>query len=179
MFQLIVTGNSVKDLANVMRETAEELYPLKVDAAETEDEEVEAPKPKGKASKTSKSFEDDEDEEVEEDEEEEESEDEDEDEDDEESDDEDDEDEDEDEEEDEVEELEAAPKKKAAAKTKSKKLTVDDVNDACKARAAATGGKAGRTEVLTILKKKFKTESVSELRPEQYQACVDAMAVSQ
>lgn len=58
---------------------------------------------------------------------------------------------------------------------KPKKLTLDDVNDACKGRAAATGGKKGRGEVLAILKKKFGTESVSELKPEQYAACVAAM----
>lgn len=59
---------------------------------------------------------------------------------------------------------------------KAKKLTVDDVNDACKARAAQTGGKEGRNEVLAILKKKFKTTSVSELKPEQYAAAISAMA---
>lgn len=96
----------------------------------------------------------------------------------------------------------AAPKKKAATKkaaaksfdedeesedeeqeapvTKNKKtkaVTHDDVNDACKARAADTGGKEGRTEVLTILKKKFKVTSVSELKPEQYQSVIEAMAI--
>lgn len=58
---------------------------------------------------------------------------------------------------------------------KAKKLTVDDVNEACKKRAARTGGKEGRSEVLTILKKKFKTQSVSELKPEAYAACIAAM----
>lgn len=67
-----------------------------------------------------------------------------------------------------------APPKKAA-KAKAKKITLDDVNDACKARAAATGGKKGREEVLGILKKKFKTTSVSELEPEQYAAAIKAM----
>lgn len=66
-----------------------------------------------------------------------------------------------------------------AKKTKAKKVTVDDVNDACKARAASVGGKEGRAEVLAILKKKFKTESVSALKPEQYGACIAAMAVDQ
>lgn len=64
-----------------------------------------------------------------------------------------------------------------AKKEKVKKVTVDDVNDACKARAMVKGGKLGRSEVLTILKKKFKTESVSELKPEQYAECIGAMAV--
>lgn len=66
-----------------------------------------------------------------------------------------------------------APKKKA----KAKKITLDDVNDACKAKAQSIGGKEGRTQVLTILKKKFKTETVSALKPEQYQAVIDAMEV--
>lgn len=64
-----------------------------------------------------------------------------------------------------------------AKKTKAKKVTLDDVNDACKARAASVGGKEGRSEVLTILKKKFKTTSVSELKPEQYAAVIAAMEV--
>lgn len=68
------------------------------------------------------------------------------------------------------------PAAKAPAK-KAKKLTVDDVNDACKVRAAHTGGKEGRTEVLAILKKNFRTTSVSELKPEQYAAVIKAMEV--
>ncbi len=62
-----------------------------------------------------------------------------------------------------------------AKKTKAKapKFTLDDVNDAAKARAA--GGK--RAEVLAILKKKFKVQSVSDLKPEQYQACIEAMEI--
>ncbi len=67
----------------------------------------------------------------------------------------------------------AAPKTKA----KAKKLTVDDVNDACKAKAASIGGAEGRKEVLSILKKKFKTQSVSELQPEQYAEAIAAMEV--
>lgn len=62
------------------------------------------------------------------------------------------------------------PKKKT-----EKKLTVDDVNDACKVRAQSIGGKEGRKQVLLILKKKFKTESVSELKPEQYAEAISAM----
>lgn len=70
-----------------------------------------------------------------------------------------------DDDEDDAEEEEVKPAKKA------KKITLDDVNDACKARAA--GGR--RKEVLAILKKKFKTESVSTLEPEQYPALIAAM----
>jgi hypothetical protein len=71
---------------------------------------------------------------------------------------------------DEDEEFEKPTKKKA------KKLTVDDVNDACKERAADEGGgKEGRKVVLGILKKKFKVESVSELEETQYAAVISAM----
>ncbi len=72
----------------------------------------------------------------------------------------------------EEEEEETAPKKK-----KAKKLTIDDVNDACKARAAATGGKKGRAEVLAILKKKFKTETVSEIDEDRWAECIEAMEI--
>jgi len=70
-------------------------------------------------------------------------------------------------------EEEVPPKKKKA----QKKITLEDINDACKARAGRTGGKAGREEVLGILKKKFKTSSISDLRPEQYPAVLAAMGV--
>lgn len=63
--------------------------------------------------------------------------------------------------------------KKAAAKTK--KLTIDDANDACKTRAARTGGKEGRAEVLAILKKNFKTQSVTDVKPEDYEKLVKLM----
>lgn len=66
----------------------------------------------------------------------------------------------------------AAPKK--GANGKAKKLTLDDVNDACKAHAAAKG----RPSTLEILKKKFKTQSVTALKPEQYEACISAMSVN-
>ena len=67
------------------------------------------------------------------------------------------------------------PPKKA---TKAKKLTVDDVNDACKAKALAEGGgKVGRSKVLAILKKNFQTESVSELTPDQYAEAIEALEV--
>ncbi len=59
---------------------------------------------------------------------------------------------------------------------KAKKLTVDDCNDAAKARAGKTGGKEGRKQVLALMKKHFKTESVSELKPEQYEKFIEIMA---
>lgn len=67
----------------------------------------------------------------------------------------------------------ALPKKKKA----QKKISLEDVNDACKARASQTGGKAGREEVLKILKKKFKTSSLTDLKPEQYPAVLAAMSI--
>ncbi len=63
------------------------------------------------------------------------------------------------------------------AKKKAKKITLEDVNEACKARAKATGGKEGRAEVLKILKKQFKTESVSSLDEDQYADVIEAMEV--
>lgn len=60
-------------------------------------------------------------------------------------------------------------------KAKVKALTSEDVNEACKARAARTGGKSGREEVLTILKKKFKTQSISDLKEDSYAAVIAAM----
>ncbi len=74
------------------------------------------------------------------------------------------------EEESEEDEEEAAPKKKGKA-AKAKKLTTDDLNDACKARVARlieTGngkvtGKMARDNVLKLLKKNFGVETVSEI----------------
>lgn len=60
----------------------------------------------------------------------------------------------------------------APKKGKAKKLTVDDVNDACKAHA----GRHNRAETLALLKKKFKVSSVTELEPEDYEACIEAMS---
>jgi len=60
---------------------------------------------------------------------------------------------------------------------KAKKVTVDDVNDACKKLAQHIGGPDGRKYVLGILKKKFKTESVSALDESQYEACIKAMVI--
>lgn len=65
------------------------------------------------------------------------------------------------------------PAKKTA---KAKKVTVAQVNDACKARAKS-GGKKGRDEVLAILKKQFKTESISEIKPERYADVIAAMEI--
>lgn len=64
-----------------------------------------------------------------------------------------------------------------AKKTKVKKITIDDVNDAAKAYAASIGGKPGREAVLKILKKNFKTESISSLEPEQFQLAIDLLEV--
>jgi hypothetical protein len=72
----------------------------------------------------------------------------------------------------------APPPKKKAAEGKAKKVTIAQVNEACKARAQA-GGKKGRDQVLSILKKNFKTESISEIKPEMYGKVIQAMAVSQ
>ncbi len=75
------------------------------------------------------------------------------------------------------EEEESFTKAPAAKAKKAKAYTLDDANDACKARAAVTGGKKGRAEVLALLNKHFKTESVSELKPEQYAKVITVMAV--
>lgn len=69
------------------------------------------------------------------------------------------------------EEVEEAPKKKTAAK--AKKVTLDDANDACKAHAAENGLKATKA----LLKKKFGTDTLSEVKPDKYAAVVAAMAV--
>lgn len=62
-----------------------------------------------------------------------------------------------------------------AAKKKAKKLTVDDCNDAAKELARSIGGKPGREKVLSLMKKYFKTESVSELKSEQYAKFIEVM----
>lgn len=75
----------------------------------------------------------------------------------------------------EEEEKEEKPVKKAA---KAPKVTLDDVNDACREKCVALGGgKKAREQVVAILKKKFKAEggTVTELKPEQYAAVVEAM----
>lgn len=63
------------------------------------------------------------------------------------------------------------PKKKG----KPKKLTNDDCNDAAKALAKAIGGPAGRKEVYKLMKKHFETDSVAELKPDQYPKFVEVM----
>lgn len=67
------------------------------------------------------------------------------------------------------------PVKAAKGKAKAKKFTNDDCNDAAKELCKALGGKAGRAKVLALMKKHFDTESVSELKPEQYEKFVDVM----
>lgn len=69
-----------------------------------------------------------------------------------------------------------AAKGKAAA-PKAKKYTADDLNDVCKAKAKSIGGKKGRDAVLKILLDNFETESVSEIKPEQYAECIALMEV--
>lgn len=82
------------------------------------------------------------------------------------------------------EESAAASKKSAKGKTaaagkasgkKKPKLTVDDVNDACKARAAKIGGKPGRDKVLKLLQTNFGTKSVTNLKPEDYEEAIAVM----
>jgi hypothetical protein len=68
------------------------------------------------------------------------------------------------------EEEEEGEDEKPAKKGKTK-VTLDDVNDACKERAR----NSNRAEALGILKKKFKVDSVSDLKPEQYEAVIKAM----
>lgn len=62
---------------------------------------------------------------------------------------------------------------KTTKKSAAKKFTVNDVNDACKAKANATD----RKTVLGILKKKFNVTSVTELKADQYADVIKAMAV--
>lgn len=66
-----------------------------------------------------------------------------------------------------------APKK---SKAKAKKITIDDVNDACKNRARE-GGKNGVKEVKAILLKKFKTDSLTKIKEEDYAAVLESMKV--
>ena len=65
------------------------------------------------------------------------------------------------------------PVKKTAAKTKAPKLTDADVNTACKAYAKVHGKPA----TLAILKKKFKVQSILELKADQYAAAIEALEV--
>ncbi len=150
-----------------------------IEVEEVEEEKAPEPKrgrgrPKKKAAEVEALEEEDEDEDEEESIDDDESDDEDEEEiieededDDEEAEESDDEDEDEDEE-DVVEE----PVKKSA---RHKKLTVDDLNDVAKALASSIGGKAGRAKVLSLMKKHFDTESINDVKPEDYQVFVNVM----
>lgn len=56
-------------------------------------------------------------------------------------------------------------------KAKAPKLTIDDVIGACKLYAKENG----RPATLALLKKKFKTTSVSDLKPEQFAAVIEVM----
>lgn len=64
-----------------------------------------------------------------------------------------------------------APKHKQDKKTKSKKVTIDDVNDAAMARA----GRTNRAEVLAILKKNFKVKSITDLDESNYAECISLL----
>lgn len=72
-------------------------------------------------------------------------------------------------EEEEDEEPAAAPAKAA----KAKKITADQVNDACKAHAAENGIKATKA----LLLKKFKTASITEIDSAKYGEVLKAMEV--
>lgn len=66
----------------------------------------------------------------------------------------------------------------APKKAKPAKITIDDVNDACKAFARENGGgKEGREATLKILKKHFKVTSISDLAVEDYPKVLKALAV--
>lgn len=77
----------------------------------------------------------------------------------------------EDEDEETEEDMDEAPVKKKSAK--APKLSLDDVNDACKAYA----GEHSVKETRAILKKKFKVDSVNELESTQFAAVIAALAV--
>jgi TATA-binding protein-associated factor Taf7 len=70
--------------------------------------------------------------------------------------------------EEEEEEEEEKPAKGKAGK--AKKLTADDVNDACKELA----GRTNRATAMAVLKK-FKVKSVSDLDPSDYEAVIKAL----
>lgn len=72
---------------------------------------------------------------------------------------------------DEKSEIEAASMK--GKRGRPKKITIDDVNDACKTRAEETS----RKEVLKILKGQFDVTSVTDLEPKQYAEVIEAMQV--
>lgn len=72
------------------------------------------------------------------------------------------------------EDVEETPPKKEKAK-KAKKLTSEDCSDAAKALAKAVGGKPGRAQVFKLMKKKFKVESIMELKESQYESFIEVM----
>ncbi len=78
------------------------------------------------------------------------------------------------------EEEEEAPEEKPKRGRKPKKLTSDDVNAACKDNVHAqiergTGSKEARSNVVALLKKKFKVSSVSDLEEDQYADVIKAL----
>jgi hypothetical protein len=69
---------------------------------------------------------------------------------------------------------------KPKAKSKVKNFSVEDVNNACKAKVHALinmgrSASEARSEVLAILKEKFNVKSVTSLRAEQYGEVIEAM----
>lgn len=69
---------------------------------------------------------------------------------------------------------EEAPK---AKKGKSKKITMDQLNDAVKTFAKAQTGKTGIVKARKLLMKNFDTESLSEIDEDQWQDVLDLFAV--
>lgn len=66
----------------------------------------------------------------------------------------------------------------APKKAKAARLTLDNINDLCKAFAREHGGgKEGREAVLKILKKSFKVTSISELDAEDYPKVAKLLSV--
>lgn len=54
-----------------------------------------------------------------------------------------------------------------------KKLTIDDINEACMKYAKVKG----RPQTLELLQKKFKVKSITELKPETFGKVVEALAL--
>ena len=83
----------------------------------------------------------------------------------------------------ELEDIEEAPKsKRQTASTKEKKLTKDDVNDACKKHfqalvARGQAADAARKAVVKLLHKHFAVKSITDLDPEQYAEAVKILKV--
>lgn len=75
----------------------------------------------------------------------------------------------------------AAPAPAKKANGAAKKVTVEDVNDAAKAKVRAwidkgLGAAEARARVLKVLTSKFKVKSVNALKSEQYSAVIQALA---